>query len=60
MPFQLISNLTSAFLFNRADNPSIVLVPNLLAEENYAAWKRLMRMALNIEGKKHLSLMMIL
>ncbi|XP_022889397.1 uncharacterized protein LOC111404896 [Olea europaea var. sylvestris] len=51
-PSQLINDLTSPyFLTPAADNPGDVLVPDLLTGENYAAWKRSMRMALNAKNK---------
>lgn len=50
-PSQLISDLTSPYFLTLADNPGTILVPDLLNGENYAAWKRSMRMALNAKNK---------
>ncbi|XP_022845304.1 uncharacterized protein LOC111368300 [Olea europaea var. sylvestris] len=50
-PSQLINDPTSPYFLTPADNRGGVLVLDLLTGENYAAWKRSMRMALNAKNK---------
>lgn len=47
----LTDNISSPFFLHNGDNPSVLLVPQPLAGENYNTWSRSMIMALTAKNK---------
>ncbi|KAL5764145.1 hypothetical protein ACOSP7_016494 [Xanthoceras sorbifolium] len=46
------NNPNDPFYLHHSDQPGLVLVAQLLNEENYSTWSRVMLMALNIKNKE--------